>query len=112
MPADTIDVPIRRQATAVAAIAAATLGIGLLDVIERNAKAQSQVVEDLLDMSSIIRGRMRLVHVPVDLAKVVRAAVDVVAPARAGLRSRIGVHIDDSPLLVTGDAARLQQITW
>ena len=52
-----------------------------LQVIERNARAQSQVVEDLLDMSSIVHGRLRLATEPVDLAAVVRTAIDLITPA-------------------------------
>ena len=83
-----------------------------LEVIERNARAQSQVVEDLLDMSSIIHGRLRLAAQPVDLAAVVRAAVDLVTPGAGARRTRVVVRDPESPAIVTGDPARLQQIVW
>jgi signal transduction histidine kinase len=83
-----------------------------LEVIERNARAQSQVVEDLLDMSSIIHGRLRLDARPVDLAAVVRAAIDISTPAGAQRRARITVRDPGRPVIVTGDPARLQQIIW
>ncbi len=83
-----------------------------LDVIERNARAQSQVVEDLLDMSSIVHGRMRLSRQPVDVTTVVRAAVDLVAPAGGSRRTRLVVRTGDESVVVTGDPARLQQIVW
>jgi signal transduction histidine kinase len=83
-----------------------------LEVIERNARAQSQVVEDLLDMSSIIHGRLRLETRPVDLAAVVRAAVDMVTPAAGARRTSVAVHDPGRPVMVTGDPARLQQIVW
>ena len=83
-----------------------------LQVIERNARAQSQVVEDLLDMSSIVHGRLRLDTRPVDLGAVVRAAVDLVAPAAGERKTSIIVRDPDRPLVVTGDPARLQQIVW
>jgi signal transduction histidine kinase len=83
-----------------------------LEVIERNARAQSQVVEDLLDMSSIIHGRLRLDSGPVDLAAVVRAAVDVSTPMTSQPRASVVVHDPGQPVMVTGDATRLQQIMW
>ena len=83
-----------------------------LAVIERNARAQSQVVEDLLDMSSIIHGRLRLASQPVDLAAVVRSAVDVANPSPGQGRAQVTVHDPGGPVLVTGDPARLQQIVW
>jgi signal transduction histidine kinase len=83
-----------------------------LDVIERNARAQSQVVEDLLDMSSIIHGRLRLDTRPVDLAAVVRTAVDVSMPAGGTRRASVTVRDPGQPVIVSGDAARLQQIVW
>ena len=84
-----------------------------LDVIERNARAQSQVVEDLLDMSSIIHGRIRLAQEPVDLSRIVRTAVDLVTPvAGEGDRRAPVVIRAKGPAVVTGDPARLQQIIW
>ncbi|HET7695108.1 MAG TPA: sensor histidine kinase [Vicinamibacterales bacterium] len=83
-----------------------------LEVIERNARAQSQVVEDLLDMSSIIHGRLRLEAEPVDLAAVVRSAVEVSAPTADRRRATITVRDPGEPVVVAGDPARLQQIVW
>jgi signal transduction histidine kinase len=83
-----------------------------LEVIERNARAQSQVVEDLLDMSSIIHGRLRLESRPVDLAAVVRTAVDLVTPAAGARRTQVTVRVPEGPVTVNGDPARLQQIVW
>ena len=83
-----------------------------LEVIERNARAQSQVVEDLLDMSSIIHGRLRLESRPVDLAAVVRAAVDLITPGAGARGTSVHVHDPGRPVVVTGDPARLQQIVW
>jgi signal transduction histidine kinase len=83
-----------------------------LEVIERNARAQSQVVEDLLDMSSIIHGRLRLEWQPVDLAAVVRSAVDVSTPVTGQPRAGVTVRDPGRPVMVNGDATRLQQIIW
>jgi signal transduction histidine kinase len=83
-----------------------------LEIIERNAKAQARVVDDLLDMSTIIRGRMRLDRAPVDLVQVVRTAVDTVRPADAEPGTSVTVRAAAQPVLVEGDAARLQQVVW
>ena len=83
-----------------------------LQVIERNARAQSQVVEDLLDMSSIVHGRLRLETRPVDLTTVVRSAVDLITPAAGERKTGITVRDAGRPVMVTGDQVRLQQIVW
>jgi signal transduction histidine kinase len=82
-----------------------------LDVIERNARAQSRVVEDLLDMSSIIRGRMRLDKQPMDLAAAVRGTVDIVVPGLGDRKVPIAVHAD-TPAWIDGDPIRIRQIVW
>ena len=83
-----------------------------LKVIERNARAQARVVDDLLDMSTIIRGRMRLDRSPVDLAQVIRSAIDMVRPADTEPATTVTVRAAAEPVIVEGDAARLQQIVW
>jgi signal transduction histidine kinase len=83
-----------------------------LRVIERNARAQSQVVEDLLDMSSIVHGRLRLESRAVDLAAVVQSAVDLITPAAGERRTSVSVRAPEGPVMVSGDPARLQQIIW
>jgi signal transduction histidine kinase len=83
-----------------------------LEVIERNARAQSQVVEDLLDMSSIVHGRLRLNLQPVDLAAVVRTAIDLVTPVAGRDRTPVVVRGTPGPIMITGDPARVQQIVW
>ncbi|MBD1853054.1 PAS domain S-box protein [Leptolyngbya sp. FACHB-711] len=83
-----------------------------LETIERNAKLQTQLIEDLLDVSRILRGKMSLQMTPIDLVNVVEAAIETVqlaAEAKA-------IQIEFAPLpalyQITGDAARLQQIAW
>ncbi len=80
--------------------------------IERNATALAQIVEDVLDVSSIISGKMRLNLGPVDLADVVKGALDAVAPAaeakNIALESRLGADAH----VASGDAERLQQVVW
>jgi PAS domain S-box-containing protein len=83
-----------------------------LAVIERNARAQTQIIEDLLDMSRIISGKVRLDVRPLELAGIVKAAIETVAPAAAAKEVRIQTDVDafDHPL--SGDPNRLQQVFW
>jgi PAS domain S-box-containing protein len=84
-----------------------------LDVIERNARAQAQIIEDLLDMSRIISGKVRLDVQRVDLAPVVRAAVDTARPTAEAKGVRLLSVIDPlAQVAVSGDPNRLQQIFW
>ena len=83
-----------------------------LEVIERNASAQVQLIEDLLDISRIITGKMRLDVRPVDLPSVVAGAVDSVRPAADARGIKLGTELDPSAGPVSGDPDRLQQIIW
>jgi PAS domain S-box-containing protein len=83
-----------------------------LATIERNAKLQSQLIEDLLDISRIMRGKLTLNAVPVNLAAVVFAALETVQLAADAKQIRIETVIDDQVQLVSGDAGRLQQVVW
>jgi light-regulated signal transduction histidine kinase (bacteriophytochrome)/ActR/RegA family two-component response regulator len=84
-----------------------------VDVIERNARLQSQMIEDLLDVSRIVSGKIRLDLQPVDLSAVVRAAVDTVRPAADAKGVRLEALVDPlTGVTVTGDAGRLQQVFW
>jgi CheY-like chemotaxis protein len=83
-----------------------------LTVIERNAKAQAQIVEDLLDMSRIISGKVRLNVVAVDVMQVIEAAVETVKPAADAKNIRIQTVLDPRSSAVLGDAGRLQQVVW
>src|SRR5262249_9125262 len=65
-----------------------------LETIERSAKSQAQLIDDLLDVSRIVAGRMRLEIRPVDLGPVIRAAVDVVRPAAEAKRVGLQVVLD------------------
>lgn len=82
-----------------------------IDVISRSAKAQSQLIEDLLDMSRVTSGQLTVEFAPVDLAEGVRAAVELLLPAaeRAGLQIRCDVAAS-GPVTTSGDAGRLQQV--
>ncbi len=81
-------------------------------VIERNALVQSRLIEDLLDVSRIISGKLRLNLRAVDLPDVVRAAVQSVMPAAEVKAMRVDVLIDPGAGPVSGDADRIQQIVW
>jgi PAS domain S-box-containing protein len=80
--------------------------------INRNARIQVQLIEDLLDVSRIESGQMRLERLPVDLASVVAGAVDAVVPGAEVKRIAIQTVLDPHAGTVLGDAARLQQIVW
>jgi hypothetical protein len=83
-----------------------------LEVIERNARAQTQIVEDLLDMSRIISGKIRLDVQRLDLATVVEAAIDTVRPAADAKGVRVQAVLDPLAGPVSGDPSRLQQVFW
>jgi signal transduction histidine kinase/CheY-like chemotaxis protein len=83
-----------------------------LETVERNAVAQQQIIEDILDVSRIITGKLRLDLSPVDLAVVVAEAADSIRPSADAKGVRLQSIIDSAPNLVLGDANRLQQIIW
>ena len=83
-----------------------------LETIERNAKIQVQLVEDLLDFNRVITGKLRLALAPVQPAEVVEAAVDVVRPAADAKNVRLQVLLDPNAGTLNGDAERLQQVVW
>jgi PAS domain S-box-containing protein len=82
-----------------------------LESIERSTQAQARLIEDILDVSSIISGKFRLTVAPVDLRAVITNAIETLRPAATAKQIAIGVHLDFTPL-VEGDANRLQQIVW
>jgi PAS domain S-box-containing protein len=83
-----------------------------LEVIERNARLQSQMIDDLLDVSRIITGKMRLNVRPVDPRSVVEAALDAIRPAADAKGIRLQVVLDPLAGPITGDPDRLQQVVW
>ncbi|HEU4537666.1 MAG TPA: ATP-binding protein, partial [Polyangiaceae bacterium] len=83
-----------------------------LGVIERNARAQAKLVEDLLDVSRIITGKLRLDARPCDPGAALSAAVESVRPAAEAKGVRLGTVIDPVAGPVFGDPERLQQIAW
>jgi PAS domain S-box-containing protein len=83
-----------------------------LQVIERNTYAQVQLIEDLLDISRIVSGKLRLDVQLVDLSAVVKAAIDVVQPSAQAREIRLEAMIDPRAGPVAGDPDRLQQVAW
>jgi signal transduction histidine kinase/CheY-like chemotaxis protein len=83
-----------------------------VEAIERNAKAQAQIIEDLLDVSRIITGRMRLDVQPVELSIVIQAAVDAIRPAALAKGISLQLLLDPNAGPVSGDPGRLQQVVW
>ncbi len=83
-----------------------------LEIIERNAQAQTQLIEDLLDISRVIRGKVRLFARPINLVQVIEAAIDTVRPTADLKRIQVSSRLDRSVGLVEGDPDRLQQVVW
>ncbi|HEX8141224.1 MAG TPA: response regulator [Pyrinomonadaceae bacterium] len=83
-----------------------------LETIERNARSQSQLIDDLLDVSRIITGKLRLELRPVELVPIIETAIDSMRPAAEARAIRFDVALDHAASLVSGDASRLQQVVW
>jgi PAS domain S-box-containing protein len=83
-----------------------------LETIERSARAQSQLIDDLLDISRIVAGKLRLEIRPVDLAAVIEAAMEVARPAADAKNIKLQSVLDSETGMVGGDPARLQQVVW
>ncbi|HEY0547247.1 MAG TPA: ATP-binding protein [Pyrinomonadaceae bacterium] len=83
-----------------------------LDTIERNARLQAQIVDDILDVSRIITGKLHMEVQPVDLGSLIETSINAVRPAAAAKEIRIETELEATPQLVAGDANRLQQVFW
>jgi len=83
-----------------------------VEVIERNAAAQRQIIEDLLDVSRIVTGKLRISTQPVDLLLVIHAAIDAVRPAAEAKEIKIATHVEAPDVIVRADVERLQQVFW
>ena len=83
-----------------------------LRVIERNASAQARMIDDMLDMARIASGKLRLDMRPVDVVKVVLAAVDVIMPSAHAKHIAVRTNLDVRTPNVLGDQDRLQQVIW
>ncbi|HZN09179.1 MAG TPA: ATP-binding protein [Pyrinomonadaceae bacterium] len=83
-----------------------------MEVIERNAWAQKQIIEDILDVSRVITGKLQLHLAPVDLVAVVKAALDAVRPALEAKDISVEETYQEGLRVIAGDADRLQQVVW
>ena len=82
-----------------------------LEAIHRNAHAQARLVDDVLDLSRIVTGRLALTSEPVDLSSVVRETVDAFTPALVGKRQELRLDLA-APSEIAGDPHRLRQVVW
>jgi len=83
-----------------------------LEIIVRSAKSQNQLINDLLDVSRIIAGKMRLDVAPLRLGSVIEAAIETVRPAAEAKGIRLSALLNPAADTVSGDAERLQQVVW
>ncbi|HSO76828.1 MAG TPA: ATP-binding protein, partial [Blastocatellia bacterium] len=83
-----------------------------LETVERSARAQNRIISDLLDVSRIVTGQLRLNVRPVELAPIVEAAMEAVRPAADAKSIRLQVVLDPEAGPISGDSDRLQQIVW
>jgi len=82
------------------------------EIIERNAKTQQQMTEDLLDTARIISGKLKLEPAPADLRLVLEDALTVVQLAAEAKQIELAASLGDEPVEIVGDAMRLQQVVW
>jgi PAS domain S-box-containing protein len=83
-----------------------------LHIIERNAKAQADIISDILDVSRIITGKLQIESQPIELAPIVRAAVETLHPAAEAKGIDLSISLDETEGFVIGDSDRLLQIIW
>jgi PAS domain S-box-containing protein len=83
-----------------------------LNTIARNAKLQAELIEDLLDVSRILRGKLSLNIRPVDLSSTIQAALETVRLSAEAKSIQIFTTLEDNVGLIAGDSSRLQQVIW
>ena len=83
-----------------------------VEAIDRNARVQAQLIDDLLDVSRIVSGKLNLDVKPLDLALVTRAAINVVQPAAAAKGVSLDYHAEPELGAISADSARIQQVIW
>src|SRR5262249_61453184 len=83
-----------------------------LETIERNARAQAELIEDILDVSRIIAGKLRIEIHPIELSPIVDAAIDAVRPAAEAKGITLDRRVGELPEKFMGDGVRLQQAIW
>jgi PAS domain S-box-containing protein len=83
-----------------------------LSVIERNARAQAKLIEDVLDVSRIISGKLSLKLGATNVRDAIDASIETVTPSAQAKGVKLSADIDDASMLITADADRLQQVVW
>jgi signal transduction histidine kinase len=83
-----------------------------MEIIERNLRSQQQLISDILEVSQIIRGQMRLEMHSVDVVQAVSAALESVSPTMGAKHQTLTSSLPETPIMVAGDSSRLQQIFW
>ena len=83
-----------------------------VQTIGRNARAQAQIVDDILDVSRIITGNLYLELQPLEVVPVIENAINVVRPTADAKGIRIETYFNSTPAMISGDANRLQQVVW
>jgi hypothetical protein len=83
-----------------------------LGIIERNARTQAKLIEDVLDVSRIVSGKLALNLGPTNVADAVRTAIETVTPAADAKEIVIDARLTDASLTITADADRMQQVVW
>lgn len=83
-----------------------------IETIGRNAKAQAQIVDDILDVSRIITGNLYIDLHPLEVVPVIENAINVVRPTADAKGIKIETYFDQKPAMISGDANRLQQVVW
>lgn len=89
-----------------------TMSTRAIEIIDRNAKAQAKLIEDILDVSRIVSGKFQLDLRPVQLEQVVKTAIDSLRPVADARKIAIVAELDANASPVSGDPDRLQQIVW
>jgi signal transduction histidine kinase len=82
------------------------------DAIQKSSKAQAQLIDDLLDVSRITAGKMNIEPSALDLAPIIRVAVDAVSPAADAKGVTVTVDLPPKPVVINGDPNRIQQVIW
>lgn len=83
-----------------------------VEVIYRNAQAQAKIIEDILDVSRIITGKLRIEPKPTDLVAIARDTIEVVRPSANAKRLRIDFEAETEVCLIVADGERIQQVAW
>ena len=83
-----------------------------VETIDRSIRAQAKLIDDIFDVSRIVSGKLQLQIAPVDLTRVIHAAVETIEPSINAKSLRLELVHDDGESLLLGDAARLQQVIW